>query len=437
MVLACLLAIFKPSVFHLVCLSLTLALFEDLLRKSFGLPIAITLGKDVAIILAFARIPARDRLRYLPSKFRVVAVSTSAIFLLLATGQVLAGIVPLSVALVGLRSYLYFLPCVAVASYLAVKEPGSIVRLLKIGVVSISIAGWAAAGAQLHLVPAGLTLSPLPSDLALHEHSFLPGVDNIALAPSIFGLADRLARHCLTGLVIFVSAVCWRAERLRPASLLIAFGLVIGIAASGRRTAWALTVLALAMFPLLSHHKRIGRALRGGTGVVALLAVLFLLGGSNWLSFAKSTVEETARLPDIFSLRLSGGVSGVGIGRASQGVVAVSGGYYATSSAETGLAKLTHEAGLLGLFVYGFFLAFTGRQLLRYQRLRPGSLATGIAILFLCLLAWFLKGAQILGDSQTLLHLWLLVGIVLARVPNGHEREGRDYWGELRRYAPK
>lgn len=416
--------------FGLFRLAMVLALCEDLLRKLLDLPVGVTTVKDAVLLAAYAVVSTR-RDDVVPRAVKLAAWWLGFVLVALAVMQVALGIVSLGPTLVGLRSYLFYLPCILLGANLAAKREREFSTLLLGGLVISSLCGVLAALAHFHVLPPAEALRPLSEEASLHSFGEGSGT-GIPLSSSIFGVGDRLARHSLTGLLLYLGlAARWRLELAGWQRALLLCGYAMGIIVSGRRTAWALTFIGLMLLVALSRSSKTRAAARLMVGALGIIAMLYLFGGLSWLNFAGSAAGESAgRSRDVMSIHLRDPFSGSGIGRASQGIVSIAGGRFATTEAETGLKKVSFEAGLIGLGSYLLLLGIVGAHLFRSSRRSQDRGAAAITVLYACLVLWFLKGAQILGDSQTLLHLWTLVGAAFAWSAVGL-RESRGSGGQI------
>ena len=430
-------------------------LLEDIIRRLIpGQPVEVMLVKDVLIALTYFSflifLLFKNKKIWKPAFWGalslLVAVSTINVFNDNSPG--------LLFGLIGLRSYLWYLPLMFLGYYMF----GSQEKLLKFCqvLVYLSIPLFLFAVFQYFFYDSGWALVRSLTD-ATQAHSFganfgrFEGGD-IPLLPSVFGTSHRYSRFSMLlfflglGLLMTKYPVNSRLKKNNKLLLASIFSSFLGIIISGVRSAFVLTSAGSVLFFLFAVYIRNAkiRYLWENSRVwffslitIILLASLaiFLFGYTVFfqLSSFSATLNEriTWASEEFYTALANARFFGWGTGSLSQGLTYLPGGAEwlgrGLVRSETGFGKVVFEMGIFGMIIfylfwkYLFYLMTREIKFLKNYNLR--NLGLGIFIFSFLILFWFtFVHSQVLGDATTLVILWFSLGVFF-----GLKRSNREY----------
>jgi hypothetical protein len=398
----------RPRAVSAMAVSLMLAFSEDLFRKVLGVPTGVTLLKDAAVIpLALAI--AGQKFARAASSLDIVILTAATGLVFLGAAHVVLGLTTLPLALIGLRSYVFYLPWMYLGAR-AARDRVAVERILVIGVILTAAVGLLTLATHHGLFPHGAAFSAISDDVA--KRTFTGAGGDVTLESGIFALGERLARYSLFALILCIALRGRGAFARRWLWVLSLIGSTAGLYVAQRRAPWVLLVLALLVMSSLSRRGLSVRVRRLTVVATALLVVAIFVGGAGRFEFAFSTVEEFGSrggtltdVPNEVSV-----LTGVGLGRFSQGGhqlgVSTDG-----PGVEGGIPKVVSEGGVAGATLYLLLLVSVVGATIRRARTSRDEVTAAIAAISVVTFIWFLKGHMILGDSQTLMTLFLLIGV--------------------------
>jgi len=417
--------------------------FEDLLRKIIpGQPYQVLVLKDILVFVVYCAFLffIRKEIIFKP-KFLFPAILFGAWCIV----EIFNPNSPsLWFPLVGIRTYLWYLPLIFLGYYMFSDKK----KLIKFCQVLIYTAIPLAVIAILqysffYVLPPEFS-QPLQTGHEIHYF----GNEKIKLIPSIFGSAERFASISFflfllgLGLLLFYKDYSKFRKFFLIISIISAF---LSIFISGRRTPLYFSLACfLIFFIFYFRNKLMGKISRKKiiiTGVILLIffAALFFIFQDTAKFFAGSLPSIINRLilsikEVIFSAETAG-LWGSGVGTRSQGLHYIPGGenWYNQNIAnqqfgiESGIGKVLAELGFIGLIL---FLVFYGKMIFSWfselkvlKNTELYSVGFSIVLYLLFVMVWFLKGHQILGDSTTLFLFWFFMGILfnLKNISNGQK----------------
>lgn len=418
-------------------------LLEDLIRRLIpGQPAQIMLVKDFLLFLTYfsflGNFILKDKKIWKP-------VFGGMLFLLAAfliTNALNPDSPGLVFGLMGLRSYLWYLPLMFLGYYMFDSQE----KLLKFCQIFayLSIPLFLFAVFQYFFYDTGWSLVRSFAD-STQAHSFGVAVGDfkggaIPLLPSVFGTSHRYSRFAMLlffagfGLLATkypVGSLVKKNNKLLLASILSSF---LGIIISGVRSAFILTfaggILFLLVIYIRNDKKRYlwkNIRIRFFPVVIIILLVLstlFLFGYSalfQFLSFSTALDQRMSWAFEEFRTALiNAKFFGWGTGSLSQGINYLPGGVEwlgrGLVRSETGFGKTIFELGIFGLIIFYifwsslFYWALKETKLLRNNNL--GNLGLGILFFSFLILLWFtFVHSQVLGDATVLVILWFFLGV--------------------------
>jgi hypothetical protein len=423
------------ATFYLLLISL------DAARKVAGLPasvIGIVYIATAGVYLAYLRYRRTTHVaapRYLPVILTVLT--------LWCIGVAIAQNTPIEIALLGIASYIYFVPLVYIGAAL-MSDNAQAIKALRVVAISGGIIG---AGAILSAIlgqSAPALLQPIIPSAGIHSSD----VGNIYLAPSIFATAEEASEQILISLFAWMALVYTPGNKIRRSTSSILLALLFGgLFAAERRTDIDVAVLGLfavvflnrttrrmdsAHTPLLHVVEERGRiaiaVMLSALGCVILLAIL---GGGRLVSFLTSE-SPWKRILLMFSPADLHGLAGQGPGTSTQGAGIIgattfnainnSGQYVAYTignrvfmTAEGGLTKTWLELGLMGVLLYLFVFVSLLAPMIRMMRALDGA-GRALLVLAIAVGVVFLKGHQSLDNPLVQPMYWLVVGGIWGRL---------------------
>jgi hypothetical protein len=374
--------------------------------------------------------------------------------------------IPLSMALLGWTSYVFFVPLLYIGCELMATDR-SAARTLRVVAIAGGVIGLGAIASAVLGQSAPAILQPITPSVGIHSSSN----GNIYLAPSIFASGEEAAEHLLIALFAWIALTYLPSGKLQR-SLSAALGILIavGLFAAERRADIVVAILGLAVVVLPAYRVRGGRRshritmTKGRTGLVLILgaigsmALISFLGASKIVPFLTSKSNAQTTLTVMFSPINPGSLAGQGTGTSAAGANVLGatafteyrnyqeyGGYLVGGrtfiTAEGGLAKTWLELGIVGVVLYGgVFVAALG-PLVRSLRHLDG-VGRALTVLAVALGIVFLKGHQSLDDPLVQPLFWLCVGGAWGRMrarvagPPDEARMARQAMGARRLPAP-
>ena len=425
-------------------LALLLYLFTvsvDAVRKVGGLPTSLVgvvyliVGCMYLVLLPGIRNRVGSAPRYLPIWLTLLATWCFA--------EALAPRVPVSTALLGCASYVFFVPLIYIGAELMTTDRGAIRTLRCVTLIG----GVLGLGAILSAV-LGPSAPPFlqPIDPSVGIHTFSTG--NVYLAPSVFATGEEAAEELLIALFAWAALTSLPQGRLRPASSASLVTLItVGLFAAERRADIVVAVLGMATLLVLGRpagdegpSKFILTATpraRGATvfaltpAVIGSAALISFLGTSKLVPFLTSASNGVNAIAFIFSPVHSYVLTGQGTGTSTQGIGVLGVQTFTTFvdnhpyesyvyggrsflSAEGDLTKTWLELGVLGVALYaGVFLSVLGPPL-RSLRCMDG-VGRALTVLTVALGVVFLKGHASLDDPLVQPLFWLAAGGIWGR----------------------
>ena len=427
--------------FRLVLLLYLATLSIDAARKVVGMP-ANTIGiiyliTGMTYVIFLVRTGRRSRV--VPQSLTIWLTILSLWCVAEATIQR----IPAEMALLGLASYVFFVPMFYVGADLMTDDARA-AKALRIVVIAGGLVGLGAIISALLGSSSPPLLQPIIPSVGIHSFS---GGD-IYLAPSIFATGEEAAEQLLIAFFAWIALAHLSSGQLGRKSSAAAGVLIVGgLVATARRTdiivavAGVITLLILNQLysPAASvyYNLKNARSVRRGLGsgllfaVVGAAALISILGASKLIPFLLSG-SPGSRLSLMFSVNNYHSIIGQGTGTSTQGVNLVGGtvfnglnssgpytGYILDGrtfiAAEGGLTKTWLELGGPGVILYGgVFFSVLAPIVRRLRRLDGAGRA--LTILALALSIVFLKGHQDLDDPLVQPLFWLAAGGAWARM---------------------
>lgn len=435
-------------------------LLEDLIRRLVpGQPAGITLIKDIILFITYFSFFA-----WIVIKNKKIWRPPFIIPLLLFTGFVLINVFNsqapnLFFGLVGLRSYLWYLPLIFLGYYMFNKEE-QLLKFCRI-LVYTSIPLFVLAASQyLFYGSGGALIRPFSTSSQVHAQEF--GLSPVSLLSSVFGTAHRYGRFSILlfflgfGLLMVNYNPPLSTSKKNKVLLFISTACAfLGIFMSNVRTAFILTVIGAILFFVFATYIKNSQIYylwkNNRIWVFSLIAIIlvalpiiFLFGNSVFFQISAFYFVFQHRIPWVieeFSKDFSEAkLFGNGTGTMSQGINYIPGGNewikqveYQTSKSragfgvETGIGKVLFELGIAGLLLFYLFWAnlfYRMIQEIKKLKISPfRNLAVAIFIFSLLMLVWFsFLHNQVLGDATTLVILWFFIGIFF-----GLRKSNREY----------
>jgi len=420
-----------------VFLMFLLLITEDLIRRLIpGQPANVMLIKDAVLFLTYISFLAllmfkRKKIWQPPFVFPLfifIAISIVNIFNYNSPN--------LLFGLVGLRSYLWYIPLIFLGYHMFDDEE----KLLKFCrfLVYLAIPLVIFAAIQYAFYSDNISfLKPFESSWSFHNFGDL----EIPLLSSFFGTGQRYGRFSLFIYFLGLGLLSFPAPVRKKILVSVAtFCAVLGIFFSGSRTAFAFAVIGSGIylfvkyfneriFEFLKNHKRfivVGCIfLAVSSGILYILMEeksTFIVSG-----FYYGVIERIPWVFEEFSRAFSEAkIFGNGTGTLSQGLDYISGGtewlrYQSRDLRqgflfETGVGKILFELGLVGLFSFYLFFGclfynmFMAIRLFNNQFFK--DLGWVIIIYLASIITWFsFFHNQVLGDATTLIIVWFFIGI--------------------------
>lgn len=427
-------------------------LLEDLIRRLLpGQPSQITLVKDVLVFLTYCSFLAvfmiKNKKIWKPVFWGLLlffaAVSIINVFNPNSPG--------LLFGLIGLRSYLWYLPLIFLGYHMFEKEE----RLLKFcrWLVYLSIPLFLFAVFQYLFYDTGAAIIR-PFATAYPFHYFESR--EIPLLSSVFGMGHRYSRFSMLlfflGLGLLASKFPSSLKKNKILLLMSIFSAFLGIVLSGARTAFVLTVIGGVLFFVFATYIKNSKIYYLWKNnriwffsliaiILISLPIIFLLGNLVFFQASAFYFAFQGRIPWILeglrSALANAKFFGMGTGTFSQGLWNISGGVEWLGENvdlittgfrfETGFGKVILELGIFGMIIFYLFWGYLLYQmkreikLLKHSNLR--NLGLGIFIFSFLMLFWFtFVHHQIFGDATTLVVLWFFIGVFF-----GLRRSNREY----------
>jgi hypothetical protein len=342
--------------------------------------------------------------------------------------------VPVSMALLGWASYVFFVPLLYVGAELMASD-SSAARALRVVAIAGGLIGLGAVLSAVLGASAPAVLQPITPAVGIHTSSN----GNVYLAPSVFATGEEAAEHLLIALFAWLGLGYLSAGKL-PRSLWAAAGILIavGLFAAERRADIVVATLGVAALVLSGYRARTGRVNRRRSmtkrqagavfvlGALGSMALISFLGASKIVPFLTSKSNAESTFTVMFSPIDPGALTGQGTGTSALGANVVGatsfteylnyqhyGAYLVDGrtfiTTEGGLSQTWLELGIMGVLVYGGVFAATLGPLLRSLR-RLDGVGRGLTILAVALGVVFLKGHQSLDDPLVQPLFWLCVG---------------------------
>lgn len=349
-------------------------------------------------------------------------------------------------ALLGLMSYVFFVPLLYVGAELAADDHIT-GKALWVVAMSGGIVGAGAIASAVLGQSAPALLQPIIPGVGIHSST----AGNVYLAPSIFATAEEASEQLLIALFAWAALTHLpnRISRHKPwllAGALIVSGLIVVARRTDIYVAIAGIVVALILgrtrtrlpVPQVPASARRGatrtRRRLGASVLVAAagaIVLVFLLGDTRLASFLASGSPES-RIALIFSAPSSGSVIGQGPGTSTQGIAVVDAASISMGSGlgssaeyilagrtfitvEGGLTKVWLELGIVGVALYGaVFWAALAPAIGSLRRL--DGVGTALTLLAIALGIIFLKGHQSLDDPLIQPLFWLVTGGIWGRM---------------------
>jgi hypothetical protein len=346
--------------------------------------------------------------------------------------------IPISMAILGWVSYVFFVPLLYIGAELMATD-SSASRTLRIVAIAGAVVGLGAVVSAVLGQSAPAILQPIGSSAGVHSSS----TGDIYLAPSIFATAEEAAEELLVALFAWIALGYLRSGRLRrTSSAAVGFLIAVGLFATERRADIAVAVAGILALIVLGRLRSRIRIRRYGPriitrafsrtapalilGVIGSVALLSLLGAGKILPFLTSGSDGESALILMFSPADPGSLSGQGTGTSTQGAGVVGAtpfisfrdnqlyaGYIQDGKAfitvEGGITKTWLELGIIGVAIYGaVFVSVIGPPIRSLRRL--DSVGRALTVLAVALGIIFLKGHQSLDDPLVQPLFWLAAG---------------------------
>jgi hypothetical protein len=347
--------------------------------------------------------------------------------------------IPLSMAALGVVSYVFFVPLIYIGAELMSTDIGA-ARTLRFVAIAGGLLGLGATVSAVLGQSAPAILQPITPGVGLHSSS----LGNIYLAPSVFVSAEQAAEGLLISLFALIALGYLPSGRMGRIPIAVLGTLIaVGLFATQRRADLVVAILGVTSVALLGRqgagkvgaggprtHGKTGFAL--ALGSIGSLALLYFLGASRILPFLTSRSNGINALTLMFSPINPSSLTGQGTGTSTQGgsifgATAFTGinnyqhyaGYIengrAFITAEGGLTKTWLELGIVGVLLYGgVFFAALGPPIHAMRRL--DGVGRALTVLTVALGIVFLKGHASLDDPLVQPLFWLAVGGVWGRL---------------------
>ena len=249
-----------------VTLTLALLLYivtvsVDAVRKVGGLPTSLVgvvyliVGCMYLVLLPGIRNRGGGVPRYLPLWLALLIVWCST--------EALVRRIPVSTALLGFASYVFFVPLFYIGAELMASDRGAARTLRCVTLIGGVLGLGAILSAMLGpLAPA--ILQPINPSAGIHTFS----AGNIYLAPSVFATGEEAAEELLIALFAWAALTSLPQRRLgRASSVVFATLITVGLFAAERRADIVVAILGIITLLILGHPAR-----RDGTGTFVLTA---------------------------------------------------------------------------------------------------------------------------------------------------------------------
>jgi hypothetical protein len=422
-------------------LRMTLALYIatlsiDAVRKTTGLStIVVGLIYLIVGLMYLLLLPGSNR-RIQPKPHHLLLWLTLLSFWCII--EALVPRIPMSMAVLGWISYVFFVPLLYVGAELMATDRGA-ARVLRVVAIAGAVIGLGAAAGALLGQSAPAILQPIVPSAGIHSST----TGNIYLAPSLFATAEEAAEELLIALFAWIALECLPSGKLRR-SFSAALGILIavGLFATERRADIVVAVtgiIILAILGLPGPRSRLGR--RGprlttlglsGTapalilGAIGSIILISFLGASQIVPFLTSRSDGQAALTLMFSPTNPGSLTGQGTGTSTQGATLVGATPFTTYrnheaydgyiedgqsfiTAEGGITKTWLELGIIGVALYGGVIISVIGPLVRSLR-RLDGVGRTLTVLTIALGIIFLKGHQSMDDPLIQPLFWLAAG---------------------------
>jgi hypothetical protein len=429
----------RQKSYGLLLLLYLAALTVDAARKVAGLP-----GSVLAIVYVLTAVTYLFMLPGIKTKIGPVAGYLPVWLVLLCAWCVIEGVgehVPMSMALLGLSSYVFFVPLMYIGADLMMDDR-SAAKALRVLAFTGAAVGLGAVASALLGPSAPVVLQPIVPSAGIHDFN----TQSIYLAPSIFATAEEAAEYLLVAFFAWIALAYLPGGRPgRTASTLTGLLIATGLIAAERRADIVVAIVGVLGFMVLRHfvpvrHRTpIGEApiqqasrRRGRVGPALIIAgvgaavLISFLGAAKLLPFLTSESSGQDAVAFMFSPAHPGALTGQGTGTSDQGATLVGaatfdgynsrGAYTGYSldgrsyvTAEGGLTKTWLEIGLVGVILYAsVFFSALGPLIRSLPRL--DDVGRALLALSLGLGIVFLKGHQSLDDPLVQPLFWLCVG---------------------------
>lgn len=436
----------RPAILRLALLLYLVTISIDVARKAAGLP-----GSSVGVVYlivacmylalsAGMKNRAGQTPRFLPLW---LAMLTAWCVI-----EAVVPLIPVSMALLGWSSYVFFVPLFYVGAELMSTDHGA-ARTLRCVAVAGGVIGLGALLSAVLGSSAPAVLQPIVPSVGIHT---VAG-GNVYLAPSVFSTAEQAAEELLVALFAWAALASfppnYPAARLgRATSAIVATLIIVGLFAAERRADIVVAIVGLGSLALLRQRAAPERVARltvpqptrqGWTafavllGAIASAALISFLGSGKLVAFLTSGGEGIHAVLFMFDPVYPSALTGQGTGTSTQGIgiLGVStytgflnnqqyGGYLqggrAFITAEGGLTKTWLELGPIGVALYaGVFLSVLGPALRSIRRL--DGVGRSLTVLTVALGVVFLKGHASLDDPLLQPLFWLAAGGIWGRMP--------------------
>jgi len=427
-------------------------LLEDLIRRLIpGQPSQIILAKDILIALTyfsfFVFIVLKNKKIWKPA-FGGVLLLFAAVSIINVFNPNSPGLL---FGLIGLRSYLWYLPLMFLGYYMFDKEE----KLLKFCqiLVYLSIPLFLLAILQYLFYESGLAfIRPFTESSQFHAFRIVIGTwvknGSVPLLSSVFGTAHRYSRFSMLLFFLGLGLLATKYPRnlsfpkkrkiLLIVSILSAF---FGIILSSARTAFILTTVGAVLFFAFATYIKNSQIFDLGKNnriwifsliavILIVLPIIFLFGNSAFFQISAFYFAFNERIPWAFegfrSALANAKFFGMGTGTFSQGLRNIPGSVEWNNQNkelittgfrfENGFGRLIFELGIFGTIIFYLFWLYLFYQmkkeinLLKNSNLRNPGLS--IFIFSFLLMVWFsFVHHQVLGDATTLVILWFFLGV--------------------------
>ena len=424
--------------------------FQDFIRKIIpGQPAYVMLLTDIFLFFAYFSFILLLIKKYKREKIKIWKPPFSGILIVFAGWCIVDSFNPvlpnIFFPMIGIRSYLWYVPLLFLGYYMFSEEK----KFMKFSRILIytSIPLTVVAILQ-YLFKESLPIFLQPFQGSHFFHSFIEGT--VYLPSSVFGSYDRFSRQAFFLALFGGGLSLYKGSSIKQRILLIISTIfaIFGVFISGRRAPMYLLLIAgICFFFLILRYFSKSQIKKIFIFSALILLICFILvftifpdtGFYFFSSFIGMKIRapvsrvlvDTAAIPERIAVMFGdfwvgiehSGFLGFGTGSRSQGLDYIPGGHEWSITGgpqkigvEVGLAKIWYELGPIGTLIFSLlFVSMFFYWLREFSYLKNGRLfGLGFSIfLFLFLMVlWFLKGAQILGETMTLVYFWFFMGVL-------------------------